>query len=143
MSETPSKLRPPRKSATKIDIDLDALQSGSGIDVGLIENLNISAASMPKAEPNGPLKKRPKSQSPAKASYKLPGGTTMTSVPRRSLSTTRPTTVFKPKVTLAQVPVAPRKAVQSAIDFGQKNNSQDFENRVSLKRNKLKFKLIF
>ena len=134
MSETPSKLRPPRKSSTKIDIDLDALQSGAGLDVGLIENLNqslnISAVTAPKAEPNGPLKKRPKAHSPAKAAYKLPGGTTMTSVPRRNLSSARPQGVFKPKVTPAQLPVAPRKAVQSAIDFGQRNNSQDFENRV-------------
>jgi hypothetical protein len=130
MSETPSKLRPPRKSTTKIDIDLDALQSGTGLDIGLIENLNISAVTAPKAEPNGPMKKRPKSQSPAKASFKLPGGTTMTSVPRRNLSSVRAPSVFKPKVIPAPFPAAPRRAVQSAIDFGQKNNSQDFENRV-------------
>lgn len=134
MSETPSKLRPPRKSATKIDIDLNALQSGTGLDAGLIENLNqslnISAAPAPKAEPNEPLKKRPKAQSPAKTSFKLPGGMTMTSVPRRNLSQARPQGVFKPKVTPAQLPPAPRKVVQSAIDFGQKNNSQDYENRV-------------
>lgn len=131
MSETPSKLRQPRKLSAKIDLDLEALQSDAGLVENLNQSLNLSTA--PKAEPNGPAKKRTRPQSPGKAPIKFPSGTTMTSVPRRNLTAPRPQPSFKPKITPVALPSAPRKAPQSSIDFGQKNNSQDFENRVRIR----------
>lgn len=92
MSETPSKLRQPRKLSAKID--LDALKDGR-FDAALIENLKIIDPQQqqqqqppPKLEGNqvNAIKKR-KPQSPARIggnSFRAGGAPTTTSVPRRT-----------------------------------------------------------
>lgn len=106
MSETPSKLRQPRKLSTKID--LEALNDGR-FDPTLIENLRIDPAAGGvegnlSSEIGGNKKRKP--QSPARIggnSFKIgsANGPTMTSVPRRSAlqqpNAPNRQSVFKPK----------------------------------------------
>jgi hypothetical protein len=92
MSETPSKLRQPRKLSAKID--LDALKDGR-FDAALIENLKIIDPQQQQQQPPPPkqegnqvnaIKKR-KPQSPARIggnSLRAGGAPTTTSVPRRT-----------------------------------------------------------
>lgn len=124
MSETPSKLRQPKKLSAKID--LDALNDGR-FDPTLIENLRIDQQTGAEDNLMGGKKRKP--QSPARIggnySYKLgPGnGPTMTSVPRRSVlsssSQNSRSSVFKakPSVFPQAAPIV-RKPVSSSINFG-------------------------
>lgn len=123
MSETPSKLRQPRKLSAKID--LEALNDGR-FDPTLIENLRIDQKTSSAIEDNSTGSKKRKPQSPARigggnAAFKI-GGTTMTSVPRRSVlnqNSSRPSSVFKAKQSVfPQVAPIVRKPVTSSINFG-------------------------
>lgn len=142
MSETPSKLRQPRKLSAKID--LDALNDGR-FDPNLIENLRIDQ------EDNLGLKKR-KPQSPARiGGNSLKNGgpvppTTTTTVPRRnphnSLNSNR-SSLFKPKhkTSLLISNSLIRKPIVSSINFGGpiKTNFEEQENKVKLVNCKLIF----
>lgn len=145
MSDTPSKLRQPRKSSVKIDVD--ALNDGR-LDPALLENLKIgrengavgvmeSGGLPPQAEGNLPanLKKR-KALSPSRpAVAKFVGGPTMTAVPRRALATVR-AAVARPRLVVAGPPLQqPRKPAASAIDFGQNRlRAEEQESKVAAVR---------
>ena len=123
MSETPSKLRQPRKLSTKID--LEALNDGR-FDPTLIENLTIDPSSMEgnvPSEMSSSGNKKRKPQSPAKTvgnSFKIgsTNGPTMTAVPRRSALQHPPNrqAVFKTKPS-----VYPQNApiVRKPVNFNQ------------------------
>lgn len=142
MSETPSKLRQPRKLSAKID--LDALNDGR-FDPTLIENLQISQPAGVEDNLVGAKKRKP--QSPARIggnSYKLGSmnGPTTTSVPRRSnLNTSQSrSSVFKPKASVfPQTAPILRKPVTSSINFGGPMNrtSVAFEDEESKAKIKL------
>lgn len=143
MSETPSKLRQPKKLSAKID--LEALNDGR-FDPTLIENLQISQPALTTVEDNLTNGKKRKPQSPSRIggnSYKLGSmnGPTMTSVPRRSnlnASQSR-SSVFKPKASVfPQTAPIVRKPVTSAINFGGpmaavKTVSEDEEAKAKIK----------
>lgn len=117
MSETPSKLRQPRKLSAKID--LEALNDGR-FDPTLIENLRIDQQTSESStiEDNLIGVKKRKPQSPARIGGKI--GLTMTSVPRRSvLSQNSRSSVFKakPSVFPQTAPIV-RKPITSSINFG-------------------------
>jgi DNA repair exonuclease SbcCD ATPase subunit len=142
MSETPSKLRQPRKLSAKID--LEALNEGR-FDPTLIENLRIDqqATEANVIENNSTGTKKRKPQSPARIggnSFKI-GGPTMTSVPRRSVlsQNSRPSSVFKAKQSVfpQAVPIV-RKPVASSINFGGPMKSlvqveEDEESKAKIK----------
>lgn len=125
MSETPSKLRQPRKLSAKID--LDALNEGR-FDPTLIENLKIdqpaALANVIEADLNAPagdsIGKKRKPQSPARnTKFSLTNGPTMTSVPRRNPTLSgqpRPSSIFKPKSSVfPQAAPIVRKPISSSI----------------------------
>ena len=143
MSETPSKLRQPRKLSAKID--LDALNEGR-FDPTLIENLRIDQQVSSLVEDNSAGAKKRKPQSPARIggnTFKIgPGnGPTMTSVPRRSnLSTLQNSraSLFKAKTSVfPQTAPIVRKPVTSAINFGGPMKSlvpfEDEESKAKIK----------
>jgi len=140
MSETPSKLRQPRKLSAKID--LEALNDGR-FDPTLIENLRIDQALTETSviEDNLTGMKKRKPQSPARIggnAFKI--GPTMTSVPRRSvLSQNSRSSVFKakPSVFPQAAPIV-RKPVTSSINFGGPMKSlvvpfEDEESKAKIK----------
>lgn len=126
MSETPSKLRQPRKLSTKID--LEALNEGR-FDPTLIENLSLDATTGISGNDRETVigSKKRKPQSPAKivgSSFKVgPGnGPTMTTVPRRSaLQHSSNAPQNRPSVFKAKPSVFPQNApiIRKPVNFGQ------------------------
>ena len=137
MSETPSKLRQPRKLSAKVD--LEALNDGR-FDPMMIENLKIDHPPVG-IEDNLAGKKR-KPQSPARIgggnSYKIGtgNGPTMTSVPRRNPNQPARSSVFKPKTSVfpQSAPIV-RKPATSSINFNPqavKPPAEDQESKAKI-----------